>query len=165
MQIKIKKLVPEAIIPSYAKSGDAGMDLTAISKIYDEYGNVSYGTGLALEIPEDYVGLLFPRSSNCKQDIVLTNSVGIIDSSYRGEIIFKFKPVGVFYEDSNPSSCDSDDFEKIIFSDSIDYFSDYEIGERVGQILILPYPQINFIESDELSITDRGITGFGSSGK
>lgn len=80
MKVKIKKLNDAAIIPSYAKHGDAGMDLTATSKIYDEYGNVAYGTGLAFEIPDGYVGLLFPRSSVSKKQQFLTNSVGVIDS-------------------------------------------------------------------------------------
>lgn len=80
MEIKIKKLCDSAVIPSYAKSGDAGMDLVAISKIFDKYGNVEYGTGLAMEIPKGYVGLLFPRSSIFKQDLSLANAVGVIDS-------------------------------------------------------------------------------------
>src|SRR5690606_10497369 len=91
MKVKIKRLHPQAVIPSYAKPGDAGMDLTATSKSYDENGNVVYGTGLAFEIPEGYVGLLFPRSSNSKTDLILSNSVGVLDSGYRGEVMFKFK--------------------------------------------------------------------------
>lgn len=63
MKVKIKKLSENAVIPSYAKQGDAGMDLTATSKFFDEYGNICYGVGLAFEIPEGYVGLIFPRSS------------------------------------------------------------------------------------------------------
>lgn len=80
MEVKIKKLNENAVIPTYAKDGDAGMDLTATSKSFDEYGNVVYGTGLAFEIPKGYVGLLFPRSSNAKTDLFLTNSVGVLDS-------------------------------------------------------------------------------------
>lgn len=80
MEVKIKKLNENAVIPTYAKDGDAGMDLTATSKSFDEYGNVVYGTGLAFEIPKGYVGLLFPRSSNAKTELFLTNSVGVLDS-------------------------------------------------------------------------------------
>ena len=65
---------------SYAKEGDAGIDLTATSKWYDEHGNVCFGTNRAFEIPKGYVGLIFPRSSNAKQQLLLSNSVGIIDS-------------------------------------------------------------------------------------
>ena len=89
MKVKIKKLNEDAVIPKYSKSGDAGLDLTAISKIYDEFGNVEYDTGLAFEIPENYVGLIFPRSSNCKKDLLLSNSVGVIDSNYRGSVKIK----------------------------------------------------------------------------
>ena len=80
MKVKIKKLCENAVIPSYAKPGDAGMDLVATSRMFDKYGNVEYGTGLAMEIPEGYVGLIFPRSSISKKDLALTNAVGVIDS-------------------------------------------------------------------------------------
>ena len=80
MKVKIKKLCENAVIPSYANPGDAGMDLVATSRMFDKYGNVEYGTGLAMEIPEGYVGLIFPRSSICKQDLSLSNAVGVIDS-------------------------------------------------------------------------------------
>ena len=135
----------KAVVPTYAKQGDAGMDLTATSKTTDKYGNVVYGTGLAMEIPEGYVGLIFPRSSNSKKDLYLTNHVGVVDSGYRGEIMFKFKPT----KENKPLM----DLET------------YHVGERVGQMIIMPYPQIEFNEVDELSDTERGSGGFGSSGK
>ncbi len=141
MEVKIKKLVEGAITPKYAKDGDAGMDLTATSKWYDDDNNVCYGTGLAMEIPKGYVGLVFPRSSNARQDLILSNSVGVIDSGYRGEITFKFKLI----EDRHLAK-------------------DYNVGDRVGQIIILPYPSIEFVEVDELSETERGTCGYGSSG-
>ena len=142
MQVKVKKLHPDAVIPRYSKAGDAAMDLTAISVDKDEYGNAVYGTGLAIEIPEGYVGLLFPRSSNSKTDLYLTNHVGVIDSGYRGEIMFKYRGVRGLLD------------AKI-----------YAKNERVGQLIILPYPQIELIESDILSETERGDGGFGSTGK
>lgn len=80
MKVRIKKLSEKAVIPSYSTAGDAGLDLTATSKEFDEHGNVVYGTSLAIEIPYGYVGLLFPRSSNAKYDLLNTNSVGVIDS-------------------------------------------------------------------------------------
>jgi dUTP pyrophosphatase len=142
MQVKVKKLHPDAVIPRYSKAGDAAMDLTAISVDKDEYGNAVYKTGLAIEIPEGYVGLLFPRSSNSKTDLYLTNHVGVIDSGYRGEIMFKYRGVRGLLD------------AKI-----------YAKNERVGQLIILPYPQIELIESDTLSETERGEGGFGSTGK
>lgn len=142
LEVKIKKLSKDAVTPTYSKHGDAGMDLTATSKSYDEHGNVCYGTSLAFEIPSGYVGLLFPRSSNAKKDLLLSNSVGVIDSGYRGEVMFRFKQYG---EDIGCG------------------YSEYKIGDRIGQIIIMPYPEIKFIEVDELSSSDRGIGGFGSS--
>jgi dUTP pyrophosphatase len=79
MKLKIKKLNPSSIIPSYAKEGDACFDLTATSiNLMDKY--IEYGTGLAMEIPEGYVGLIFPRSSVTNKDLILKNSVGVVDS-------------------------------------------------------------------------------------
>jgi dUTP pyrophosphatase len=140
-KVKIKRLHKNSIIPSYSKIGDAGLDLVATSKFYDDFDNVCYGTGLAIEIPEGYVGLLFPRSSISKTDLTLRNSVGIIDSSYRGEIVLKFNNILM-------SSCEP-----------------YNVKERIGQLIIMPYPTIEFEEVEELSTTERGAQGFGSTGK
>ena len=87
MRIKIH---PDATIPKYAHFGDAAVDFTAIKKWEDDYGNLCYGTGLAMEIPHHHVGLLFPRSSVSKTDLRLCNAVGVIDAGYRGEIMLKF---------------------------------------------------------------------------
>lgn len=144
MKVNVKKLDSSAVLPTYSKHGDAGMDLTATSKWYDESGNVCYGTQLAFEIPHGYVGLLFPRSSNTKKDLILGNSVGVIDSGYRGEVVFKFRPVMPLERD-------------IEFGPR-----EYNLGDRIGQIIIMPYPQIEFNLVDELSTTDRGVGGFGS---
>jgi dUTP pyrophosphatase len=141
MKVGIKKLHPDAIIPKYAKSGDAGLDITATEIINDEGFQVTYRTGLAMEIPLGYVGLLFPRSSIRNYELTLSNCVGVVDSGYRGEIQFTFnKSAGI------PSK-------------------KYNVGERVGQIIILPYPEIEFVELDNLSDSERGLCGFGSSGK
>ena len=148
MKVNVKKLDSNAVVPTYAKHGDAGMDLTAISKNYDEHGNVCYGTGLAFEIPNGFVGLLFPRSSNTKKDLILGNSVGVIDSGYRGEVVLKFKP----------SCAYSSEYSNGYFPEP----DNYEIGDRIGQIVIMPVPQIEFNVVDELSTTDRGVGGFGS---
>ena len=135
MKVKIKKLHPKAIIPEYAKEGDAGMDLVATE--YEMQGiYITYKTGLAVEIPYGYVGLIFPRSSVYKKEQSLANSVGVIDSGYRGEIMLKY-------------------------TTSIKH---YLPGERIGQLLILPYPRINFEEVSSLSDTSRAGGGFGSTG-
>ena len=135
MKVKIKKTREKAIIPNYAKPGDAGVDLIAVDRKVEGMW-ITYYTGLAIEIPEGHVGLLFPRSSVYKTEQRLANSVGVIDSGYRGEIMMKF-------------------------SRSI---NQYKIGDRIGQIIIMPYPQIQFEEVKELSETIRGTGGFGSTG-
>lgn len=154
MIVKIKKLHPNAVIPTYAKPGDAGMDLTAVAdgKYNHEHGFIEFRTGLAFEIPEGYVGLLFPRSSISKQDLFLTNAVGVLDSGYRGEVTFRFKPAERA-TDNYPFHND-------------DFVCDrgYDAGDRIGQLIILPHPQITLVE-DELSDTKRGEGGFGSSGQ
>ena len=91
MKLKIKKLDERAVIPQYAKPGDAGMDLVAIDGDWDVGRmQVRYRFGLAFEIPEGYVGLLFPRSSVHKTGMTLSNGVGVIDSGYRGEVTAVF---------------------------------------------------------------------------
>ena len=153
LKIKIKKLHENAVVPKYAKSGDAGLDLTATT--YEHVnGRHVYGTGLAIEIPEGYVGLIFPRSSICKKDLRLTNSVGVIDSGYRGEIKF-------FFENDNMESS-----ELHMFQTGAGYRrAMYKIGDRIGQLIVLPYPKIEFEEVTDLSNTERGKGGFGSSGQ
>ncbi len=141
MQVKIKKLSENVVIPTYAKGGDAGMDLIATSIINEEVFQITYGTGIALEIPKGFVGLVFPRSSIRKTDLSLTNSVGVIDSGYRGELQATFRK------------------HKGVAS------TKYEVGDRVAQIIIIPYPPIEFEEVEELNNTERGEGGFGSTGK
>lgn len=174
MKVKIKRLSEKAVIPQYAKEGDAGLDLVATSKSYDENGNVVFGTSLAFEIPKGYVGLLFPRSSNAKKDLLLSNSVGVLDSGYRGEVMFKFKK-----QMNNERSVLNtivavqlmaeikDDFKRLglLNEDDIEEFLEYQIGDRIGQLIIIPYPQIEFEEVDQLSDSDRGNGGYGSTGK
>ena len=138
MKVKIKRLHPDAVIPKYAKAGDAGLDLTAVECVNDDGKHITYKTGLAVEIPKGHVGLLFPRSSVYKTSMSLSNCVGVIDSGYRGDIMMKF----AFDSSSEP----------------------YAVGDRVGQLLIMPYPQIEFKEVEELSSTDRGKGGYGSTG-
>jgi dUTP pyrophosphatase len=171
VQVKIKRLHKNAVFPAYAKEGDAGMDLTAISYVFDEHGAIVYGTGIAIEIPEGYVGLLFPRSSNSKKDLILSNSVGVVDSGYRGEIMFKYKPVS-FFADSSPFNeggqiTDNFDFISVGKETDEDDFQMqlYDVGDRIGQIMIIPIPRIEFIEAEELSDSERGEGGYGSTGK
>jgi dUTP pyrophosphatase len=141
VMVKVKKLDPNAVIPSYSKIGDAGMDLTITREIENTSFSVSYGFGIAMEIPKGFVGLVFPRSSVRNQDLILSNCVGVIDSGYRGELQATFKKTNGL--------------------DSLKY----KVGERGAQIIILPYPQVFMTEVPELSDSERGEGGFGSTGK
>lgn len=147
MIVLFKKLIPSAVVPVKSTQGSAGFDLVATSKNApwgsqpDCWPNVEYGTGLAVEIPYGHVGLIFPRSSIHKKRMTLTNSVGVIDSDYRGEIKFFFKS-----EAGNRVE------------------REYEVGERIGQLVIMPIPEVKFVEVSELSETKRGDGGFGSTG-
>ena len=141
MKVRIKKLNENAVIPSYAKDGDAGMDLIATSIIGEEPFQITYGLGVALEIPKGFVGLVFPRSSIRNYDLSLTNSVGVVDSGYRGELQATFRK------------------HKGVASKT------YKVGDRVAQIMIIPHPDVEFNEVDELSDSERGEGGFGSTGK
>ena len=144
MEVKIKKVHEKAIIPVKAHATDACFDLTC-SSITTEIGEdgqliIGYHSGVAMEIPEGYVGLVFPRSSIFKKSLSLTNCVGVIDSGYRGEILAKFK--------TNTNVVPAI----------------YKEGERFAQIMIMPYPEIEFTEVTDLETSDRGDGGFGSTG-
>ena len=140
LEIKFKKLVETAKMPTKAHPTDAGADLTAVSIEWDKTrGCWIYGTGIATEIPEGYVGLLFPRSSIRKYTLSQRNCVGVIDSHYRGEIMVTYKPTS--------------DVQKL-----------YEIGDKIVQLIVIPYPEVSYVEAESLSETDRGENGHGSSG-
>ena len=146
MKINFKKLNIEGaeiepVEPRKATPGAAGFDMTAISiePVRDKnYGFVKfyrYHTGIALELPPGWTALAFPRSSIVKKNAWLGNSVGVIDSDYRGEITFCFKG-------DMP----------------------YKVKERIGQLVIVPVPEVVLEEAVELSETERGAGGYGSTG-
>ena len=138
IDVKIRKVHPDAVIPFRAHATDAGMDVIAISmEMTEDY--VEYDTGLQFQLPEGYAMLIFPRSSNSKKDLLLCNSVGILDAGYTGNLKLRFKLTTEGYT------------EKI-----------YNPGDKVGQIVIIPYPEINFIETEVFNETERGDGGFGS---
>ena len=144
MIVRIKKVHPDAVIPNYAHEGeDAALDLTAVSMRYDpDHQYWEYDTGLIFEIPKNHVGLLFPRSSISNKELILTCSVGVLDSGYRDTVKFRFKILRYNTE-----------------------IWKYEPGDRVGQILILPYPHITLVEVDTLESSARGEQGYGSTDK
>lgn len=178
LRVQITKLADNAVIPTYAHSTDASMDLYATSKTFDEYGNMVIGTGIAVAIPEGYVGLLFPCSSISLHYCFLTNSVGVIDSGYYGEITFKFAPrtsesvpqklrsrlrklfVGASYR-SGLKANETVDLLNFWGSEE----QSYSVGDRIGQLIIMPYPQVSFTEVENLPDSDRGTGGYGSTGR
>lgn len=139
INLKWKTLDDKAIKPTKAYEHAIGYDLTAISRRYTEL-YVEYDTGWSIELPNDYFGILVPRSSVSKLDLVMANSVGIIDNDYRGSLIFRYKRL--------PPS-----------------FTHFAVGDKIGQLIILQRIFTEDIFTDELGQTERGEKGFGSTGK
>lgn len=142
MKVKIKKLREKAVIPQYMSEGAACMDITAISWAYDaKLNRFIYQTGLAFEVPEGYYMDLRPRSNMTKKRCAIVNANGTLDSDYRGELMIVI------------TNLDQDN-----------HVPPYDSMERVCQMMILPYPKIEFEEVEELSDTARSSNGFGSTG-
>lgn len=146
MEVKVKRLTATAKIPTYATDGSGCFDLYADTVTEVEWRTDCWvtevvSTGLALEVPENHVMLIFSRSGDgFKRDVRLSNCVGVIDSDYRGDIAVKLR------------------------NDSSSHLA-VKPGDRIAQGLILPIERISFLEVDELSGTERGGGGFGSTGK
>ena len=141
MRVRIKKINPNAVIPKYAKDNDAGLDLVATTIKENTTFQITYGLGIALEIPDGFVGLIFPRSSIRNTELILSNSVGVVDAGYRGELQATFNK-----------------------SNGLDSIA-YKVGDRVCQLIIIPHPIIELEEVSELTNSERGDGGFGSTGK
>ncbi|MBQ7712216.1 MAG: dUTP diphosphatase [Clostridia bacterium] len=144
MKVKVKKLDGRAILPTYGSAGAAGADLYALlgGDITIGAGETALiGTGLALEIPEGYVGLVYARSGLAtKRGLAPANKVGVIDSDYRGEL-----KVALYNQSSEAQTVAT--------------------GERIAQLVIAPYLTADYEEADELTDSKRGAGGFGSTGK
>ena len=142
LNVKVKKTSDKAVLPIRGSEGAAGFDLTAATETFraELSGPIfEYDTHLAFEIPKGHVGLVFPRSSiTTKTSLTLGNSVGVIDSDYRGTIKFQFR--------TTPPG------------------KKYSVGDRIGQIIIIPIPAVTFEEVSELDDTKRGEGSFGSTG-
>lgn len=143
LKVNFKKLNEKAVTPTYAKEGDAGLDLTAIEYHTNfDHNYIEYDTGIAVEIPTGYVGYIFPRSSISKTSHSLANSVGVVDSGYRGSLKLRMR--------FDPENQDKE----------------YTYGDKIGQLVIMPIPKIELNEvTTELSISERGEGGFGHTGR
>lgn len=173
LPIKIKKLREDATLPTYAKKGDACLDVKAVSIEYDEEMDCYiYGTGLSFELPEGYDMKIFPRSSNRKTDCYMANHVGVLDSGYRGELMVSFKPrTSKWVRDMIETLCNTINrisklagFGSKNFSNSYIEFP-YNIGDKIAQVQINRYPTVVWNEVDKLGESERGTDGHGSTGK
>lgn len=141
MQIKTKRLTPEAKLPTYATDGSGCFDIYTTDSGY-VVDSLTFSTGLSFEIPEGYVMLVFSRSGHgFSKDIRLANCVGVIDSDYRGELKVKLTNDG-----------------------QLGSRLAVQVGDRIAQAMVIPYEKVQFLEVDALSSTIRGDGGFGSSG-
>ena len=162
--LKIAKLHPDAVYPKIAHPGDAGMDLTAIDDgVVGEDGRyIEYRTGISVELPPGHHGLIHPRSSVSKYDLLLCNSVGLVDNGYRGELIIRFKVV---------PPVELDDAEKALpkAMHVVDGCFDYPVrlykkGDRIAQLVIAKTPEVEIQYGEVSTDTSRATGGFGSTG-
>lgn len=144
MQVKIKKLSDKAVVPTYGSEFSAGADLYACVDgeiVINPHETVVIPTGIALELPVGYAGLIYARSGLAtKKGLAPANKVGVVDCDYRGEV-----KVALLNHTSEPKTVEG--------------------GERIAQLVITPYLTAQFVETDSLSDTVRGAGGFGSTGK
>lgn len=142
VEVKVKLLHENAVMPYYSHDGDGCMDITAVDVHMiegDGFGYIEYSTGLSFEFPKGYVMLAFPRSSVSNTGLILSNAVGVIDHGYRGEIKARFKYVkGTAM---------------------------YDPGDRIFQIMLVARPEMVMKQVDELGTSERSKGGFGSTGK
>lgn len=170
--IKFKKLNVEAQKPLQAKTGDAAYDLVAIEDgkiVIDDNGfiqYIEYHTGIAIQPPIGYHTIIEARSSVSKKDLILANGIGLIDNEYRGEIIFRFKILPkVVYVEKDEFVNATDSLMSYDLAVPLSEMQFYKKGDKVGQIKIEKTIEMDFVEVEELSETDRGTGGFGSTDK
>jgi dUTP pyrophosphatase len=141
IELPIQRLRPDAVVPGHAYSGDAGLDLSSCERVELAPGERALvPTGLAVAIPEGYAGFVQPRSGlAAKHGISIVNTPGLVDSGYRGELLVNL--------------VNTDPREPFVV----------EPGMRIAQLVILPIPELDLVEVDELPQSERGVRGFGSS--
>ncbi|MEG0773590.1 hypothetical protein [Clostridium sp.] len=159
IKVSFKKLTLQSVAPVKAHPTDAGFDLTAITKeVTEDY--IEYDTGISIKLPKKHCGLLLPRSSNSNKDLLLCNSVGLIDEDYTGSLRFRFKRTTKTFKTIFKSFWWFSKLKKVPIE-----LKEYEVGDKIGQLVILPIPEIELVEEQELPITSRGTNGFGSTDK
>lgn len=174
-QLKIMKTDPNAMLPFYATDGAIAMDLTAVNISYNkEYGYIEYDTGIAIQLPSHLGAVCTPRSSNSKMEVILSNSVGLIDQDYLGSIKFRYKLL-LDYNEVNLATLRSGEFrvyrDKSIINDCGTTYNEtidckiYRVGDRIGQLMIIPIVKVTPVLVDKLEDSKRGTGGFGSTGR
>lgn len=160
--VKVKKLNPEAVLPQQAQQSDAGYDLVAIDDGEIKWAEsptgentgliqyIQYRCGFSVEPPEGYHLEIFPRSSITKYDLMLANSIGLVDEGFRGEILVRFKVVQPQHD------------LKVVRGLPI---RKYQKGERIAQLVLRKTIRAKFVEAESLSDSQRSSGGFGSTGK
>ena len=141
IELPIQRLREDAVVPTRAYAGDAGLDLASCERVELAPGmRATVGTGLAVAIPDGYAGFVQPRSGlAAKHGITIVNAPGLVDSGYRGEL-----KVVLLNTDASASFI-------------------VEPGMRIAQLVLLEVPAVDPVEVDELPVSERGVRGFGSS--
>jgi dUTP pyrophosphatase len=141
IELAIQRLHADAVVPTRAYSGDAGLDLAACERVELSPGErATVGTGLAVAIPEGYAGFVQPRSGlAARHGITIVNTPGLVDSGYRGEL------------------------RVILLNTDVSEPFVVEPGMRIAQLVVMPVPELDLVEVDELPGSERGVRGFGSS--
>lgn len=174
MTVRFKKVHPEAVLPAYAHPDgeDNGLDLVAVG-VRETEDFIEYQTGIAVEIPKGYSGLLVPNSRVSKMDLVMCNAPGIIDPGYRGEMLVRYKKIyhmPTLWQ--RMSRCLA-----VLFSNVLGTIADFKMrelsyeckaykkGDVVAQLVIVPAPLIEPTLVEELTPSARGEAGWGSTVK
>lgn len=164
MKIKFIKTLDNAEVPVLASDGAAGFDLTAAAVTRNiQDGSMVCDTGIAMEIPKGYVGLVFPRGSIHKTYFRLSNSVGVVDSDFRGSVKVLFKDTIGEHTRTHLLRSNTDANGNLNYN--VDVSGVYKVGDRVAQIVFMKLPKIEFVEATSLSVTKRGDGMLGSTGK
>ena len=152
-------------MPTKAHPTDAGFDMVAVTKtVTDKF--VEYDTQISTAIPDGHVGLIFANSRVSKYDLDLANAVGIVDANYRGSIRFRYKHT--IHPQTGICAHKTKYFDLVKDVEPVPipfHPKEFNAGDVVGQLIIIPIPEIEFVEVEELDETDRGEGGFGSTEK
>ncbi len=157
VDVKFKQMHTDAAVPQRSTDGSAGLDFKAVSIDYDKSTHTKFvHTGWAVQIPEGYVGLMFPKNSIYRRTDRLTNAVGVIDSDYRGEMVAVFDETYRAYEDRKRRHRW---WWPFVFSEPIE--NGYRKGDWFIQLVIVPCPKVRISFTEKLSETERGENGLG----